>query len=377
MVFTSLETAQALANRPGMVNDLVLTVAPGADPDEVEAALVAEMSARYPEMGVSLMRTEDDPSYRALTNDPKGDQAFYNVFATVIFVGAAFAALNLAARMVEAQRREIGTSMALGVPPRSIAARPLLVGLQIGVLGVVFGVGDRPAGGQRDGRRDPGLRTAAGVLDPVPDRHLRESRRARVCAPHTGGVVAGVPRGAGGAGGRDQDGPPGGARRREGPRGQPAPLAAEQPWPDAVPQLAARARRTLLTLFALTAVIAILISVIGMMDSFVATIVRGDEELIGDVPDRLTVELDSFYPITSPEVTGVMDGGALRVAEPALALGGGIRGGGGQLNVLLQFVDFESELWRPTAIQGGAGGHEARHRSRPQGGGRPRSGSGR
>ena len=87
------------------------------------------------------MRTEDDQSYLALTRDPEGDQKIYNVFALILFAGAAFAALNFAARMVEAQRREIGTAMALGMNPLSIAVRPLLVGVQIGVLGVVFGVG--------------------------------------------------------------------------------------------------------------------------------------------------------------------------------------------------------------------------------------------
>ena len=80
-----------------MVNDLVLTVEPGADIDGVEAALLAETAARHPETGLDLMRTEDDASYLALTRDPEGDQQFYNVFALVLFAGAAFASLNFAA----------------------------------------------------------------------------------------------------------------------------------------------------------------------------------------------------------------------------------------------------------------------------------------
>ena len=141
VVFTSLETAQDLAGRQGMVNDLVLTVEPGADLKAVETALLAEASERHPDAHLKLMRTEDDQSYLALTRDPEGDQKIYNVFALILFAGAAFAALNFAARMVETQRREIGTAMALGMNPLSIAVRPLLVGVQIGVLGVVFGVG--------------------------------------------------------------------------------------------------------------------------------------------------------------------------------------------------------------------------------------------
>ncbi len=352
VVFTSLETAQALANKPGLVNDLVVTVAPGANIDHVETALIAGIETRYPQMGVTTMQTEDDPSFRALTNDPKGDQALFNVFAIVIFAGAAFAALNLATRMVEAQRREIGTSMALGVPPRSIAARPLLVGLQIGVLGVVFGVGiglliGNALGGVIQAYAQlpvfltpfqTGIfaRAAAigfalpilAVLWPV----YRAVRVVPVDAIRTGHLAA---RGGGMA--------PAVSRL-------PLPLSSLGRMP--FRNLLRAPRRTFLTLFALTAVIAILISVVAMMDSFVLTIVRADEELIGDVPDRLKVELDTIYPITSPEVTGVMDGGALRVAEPELVLGGGVSSDGKTQDLLLQLVDFQSNIWRPTAVEG-------------------------
>ena len=352
VVFTSLETAQDLANKPGLVNDLVLTVAPGANIDEVETALIAGIEARYPQIGVTTMRTVDDPSFRALTNDPKGDQAFYNVFATVIFAGAAFAALNLATRMVEAQRREIGTSMALGVPPRSIAARPLLVGLQIGILGVVFGVGigiliGNALGGVIQAYAQlpvfvtpfqTGIFARAAIIGfalpilavlwPV----YRAVRVAPVDAIRTGHLAA---RGGGMA--------PAVSRL-------PLPLNSLGRMP--FRNLLRAPRRTILTLFALTAVIAILISVVGMMDSFVSTIVRADEELVGDVPDRLKVELDTFYPITSPEVTGVMDGGALRIAEPELVLGGGVSSESRRQDLVLQFVDFQSETWRPTTVEG-------------------------
>ena len=141
VVFTSLETAQELSGSSGQVNDLVLTVKAGTDLTDVEAALLAQTSERHPGTNLKLMRPEDDASYLALTQDPEGDQQVYNVLALVLFAGAAFAALNFAARMVETQRREIGTSMALGVNPTAIAMRPVLVGVQIAILGVVFGVG--------------------------------------------------------------------------------------------------------------------------------------------------------------------------------------------------------------------------------------------
>lgn len=62
----------------------------------------------------------------------------------LILSGAAFAAFNLASRIVEAQRREIGVGMALGVPMKWLAFRPLLVGLEVAIastaLGIVIGL---------------------------------------------------------------------------------------------------------------------------------------------------------------------------------------------------------------------------------------------
>ena len=54
--------------------------------------------------------------------------------------GAAFASFNLASRVVEAQRREIGVGMALGVNPRELTVRPLLLGIEIALLGALLGL---------------------------------------------------------------------------------------------------------------------------------------------------------------------------------------------------------------------------------------------
>ncbi len=352
VVFTSLETAQGLTGRPGLVNDLVLTVEPSASLDAVEDALVREVEARYPGTGLSLTRREDDASYIALTNDPEGDQQFYNVFALAIFAGAAFAALNLSARMVEAQRREIGTLMALGVPPREIMARPLLVGIQIAVLGVVFGVGVGLWIGSAMGdvletfvplpvfvtpfQTGIFARTAAigfaipvlAALWPV----YRAVRVAPVEAIRTGHLAA---RGGGLAPAISRLPLPGGAIGR-------------MPFRN----LVRAPRRTVLTLLALTSVLAILFSVLVMLDSFLSAVAKGDEELLGDVPNRLLVELDSFYPVGSPEASGVTDIGMLRVAEPEVHLNGTVENGAETIPVLLQFIDFESDVWLPTAIEG-------------------------
>ena len=352
VIFTSIETAQELSGRQGQVNDLVLTVEPGADLAAVETALVAETAERHADTGLDLMRTEDDASYLALTRDPEGDQQFYNVFALILFAGAAFASLNFAARMVETQRREIGTSMALGENPVAIAARPLLVGVQIALLGVVFGIGmglliamlmqgvlesfvPLPvfitpfqtgifAGVAAIGFLLPIL----AVLWPV----YRAIRVQPVEAIRTGHLAA---RGGG-----------------------LAPAISRLPLPGSslgrMPfrNLMRAPRRTFLTLFALTAVLAILVSVVGMTDSLLTTLARGDEELLRGVPDRLVVRLDSFYSVDSPEVNGVISGGSLGVAEPGIVLGGSVQGPSETVTVAVQYVDLDGGAWRPTVLEG-------------------------
>ena len=123
----------------------------------------------------------DDPVRRALYEDAHNDQRTWNVFAFLILFGAAFAAFNLVTRMIESQRREIGVGMALGVPPRVLAIRPLLVGVQISVLGVLAGIGVGWLTGQRDGRRDDRPAPAARLADALPGRALRAGRRCWGC----------------------------------------------------------------------------------------------------------------------------------------------------------------------------------------------------
>ena len=66
-----------------------------------------------------------------------------DIFAALLLGAAAFAAFNLISRTIEAQRREIGIGMALGVRPRVLARRPLLLGGQVALLGIALGI---PAG---------------------------------------------------------------------------------------------------------------------------------------------------------------------------------------------------------------------------------------
>jgi putative ABC transport system permease protein len=135
VVFTSPRRPSGLraedGERPGG------EVAAGEDPERAASAL----RERLAPVGATVELREDEDAYRILTEDAKGDQQTYTVMAGAILAGAVFAAFNITSRMVEAQRREFGIAMALGVAPWRIGLRPLLVGAQIALLGVVFGIG--------------------------------------------------------------------------------------------------------------------------------------------------------------------------------------------------------------------------------------------
>ena len=138
-VYCHLADAQALIGRPGIVNDVVLTVAPGGDIGRVERT--SDRSGRAsPASGLDVTEVGAVDAHRVLYEDIDNDQQFFTAFAVLVLVAAALAAFNLVNRIVEAQRREIGIGMALGAPRRQLSVRPLLVGVQIAVIGVIAGV---------------------------------------------------------------------------------------------------------------------------------------------------------------------------------------------------------------------------------------------
>jgi putative ABC transport system permease protein len=118
-------------------------------------------------------------------------------------------------------------------------------------------------------------------------------------------------------------------------------------------------RRTLLTALAIGAAITAMVATIGIVDTFVRTLDVGEAELGGDAPDRLSVELDSFYPVDAPEVAALADSSLVATAEPRLRLFGTIASGDVSIDVLVDLVDFDRASWTPTLLEGDADAVEA------------------
>ena len=354
-VFVPLATAQRLTGLDGKVNDLVLKVRADVPVVEVKAQLAAAFAAADLGLGETVMTARDDTTYRLLYDDIDGDQKVNNVFAMLILAGAAFGAFNLASRMVEAQRREIGIAMALGSSRRQLALRPMLVGVQIALAGVVLGMGVgllaiwalRPvymttlpmpvwhtgfqwavfARGAALGFVLPLVATAWPVV-----RAVRMSPVDAITTTHRTA------------------------------RGGLAPLLRRLPWPRSafrrmpIANVLRTPRRTLLTSLGIGAAVATLVAVLGMLDSFYGTVDANDREVLADHPDRVAVALDGFVKVDSDQFAVLSSSPTVGAIEPVLRVGGHVRAVGQPMtsgfDVIVEAIDMTSEVWTPTIAAG-------------------------
>jgi putative ABC transport system permease protein len=351
-VFTSLATAQRVADRPGAVSEVVVRLRPGADPAAAARALEAAFAARAPRLAVTATTLADESAHRFLYRDAENDQRVFLVFAVLMLAGAGLAAFNLVTRIVEAQRREIGIGMALGVGPGRLAVRPLLLGVQVGVLGAALGVGVALGTAAlfkpmlEDMLPLPVIRTpfettffalgaVLGIAVPVLAAALPVWRSVRVAPVDAIRVGFRAARGAGLAG-----------RLRHLPL--PGRSFAQMP----VRNVLRAPRRTLLTALGIAAVIAVVVALGGMLDSLTDTTGRATAEAERVTPDRVTAVLDGFRPAASPAVQSLGRDRTVARAEPGVVVSGTVSAHGRAVDVTLQVADPRSRLWTPSVDAG-------------------------
>ncbi|MGD9998167.1 MAG: FtsX-like permease family protein [Ilumatobacteraceae bacterium] len=310
-VYMHLGDAQALLGRPESVNDVVLTVVPGGDVGEVEREL-RSAAAHVAGAGLTVTGRDAVDAHRVLYEDIDNDQQLFTAFAVLVLVAAALAAFNLVNRIVEAQRREIGIGMALGAPGRQLSVRPLMVGVQIAIFGVIAGVVvgwvvARAMQGMLESvlplpeYRTPfqvgafGRAAALGVAIPILASAWPVWRAVHVEpieAIRTGHLTARA--------GRSTD-----LSRRirlPGSSIRVIPLR----------NLLRTPRRTILTATGVGVAIAALVSVLGMLDSFGRAIDVSDSEITRGDRDRVIVQLATLMPVDDPRVRSI-------VADPSIA----------------------------------------------------------
>lgn len=347
-VHTTLETAQAITGSGNAVNDLVITLRDGAE----RSLVVDEIKTAMADAGIgATVSTRDDNSaYLSLTNDVENDQKMFNALAFLLFAGAVTAAYIMIHRFVQQQRREIGIAMALGVPRRRIALRPLLVSAQIALLGVIFGIGV----GTLIGKSMAGILEAVIPL-PVWDTSFQYGLFARVALvgfliPFLATLVPiwqaiGV---------RPIDAirplyhkaVPAGRRSRNvhshGNTFTRMPLhnLRRSPW------------RSGFTMVSIALAITVAVAFLGIVDSIFGTVDAAENEALGTTPDRMIVSLVNFAPISAPDVQSIAEADTVAATEPTLRIGGQLSSDEAAFPIILEILDLESDLWHPTIVEG-------------------------
>lgn len=351
-LFMPLETAQAITAHPGQVNDIVISLAPGADRESVAAEIETALERELPDVGAVLMRTEDDPARQAIFDDIENDRQLMTIFAVLIFVGAVGASFSLTSRFIETQRREFGIAMSLGIPRRRIAVRPLLVGAEIALLGVIFGV----LVGIMLGRQlQPFLRdlqplpewnfdfqytifaqgAVIGFLLPFLATAIPVIRAVRVSPIQAMQIGYRASRG-------------GGLATHASWLRIPGSIFAQIPFRN----LLRAPRRSILTVLGVAAAMAMVVSLIGFIDTFSDAIDRSDTATIGDTPERLILNLNGFHAIQSDEIAAIATASSVGDIEPGLRLGATLVAQDQEIDVALEFIDFGNDIWRPALNAG-------------------------
>ena len=274
----------------------------------------------------------------------------WNAISALVLFAAALAASNLISRIVEAQRREIGIGMALGVDRWRLAIRPLLVGIQIAVLGVIAGLGvgylvGNAMGGLLESFLPlPEYRTpfqygvyaqaaALGFIVPIVASAIPVWRAVRVEpieAIRTGHLTAKTSR----------------ITDWSNRITLPGSTLTQMPLRNVL----RTPRRTILTAVGVGAAITALVAVMGMLDSFTETIDRGGKELSRGDPDRVIVQLDTFYPADGEVVTAVASTATVDGIDPGLRLPATAPGAtpDDDIELLIELVDLNAATWTPS-----------------------------
>lgn len=356
IVYAPVATAQEITGREGQVNDLVLTVAAGTDVAAVQSELQTALDA-LPGVSATVGDRDDVEAYRLLYDDIENDEQVWTMISVLVLFAAALAAFNLVSRIVEAQRREIGIGMALGLSRFRLAVRPLLVGAQIGVVGTVAGIGVGVLlGWAMKGLFEsflplPEWRTpfqfdvyagaaALGLVIPIAAAALPVWRAVRVEpieAIRTGHLTARA------------------SRLTDWTNRLRLPGSTLTHMP--IRNVLRTPRRTMLTAVGVGAAITALVAVLGMLDSFGRSIDEGGDELTKGDPDRVVVTLDGYRASDDPVLAAIAAATATGRVDTGLRLGATALAADpdDDIELLLELVDLEAAAWTPTIVDGERG----------------------
>jgi putative ABC transport system permease protein len=358
VLFMPLAAVQTLTGHAGLVNSVAFRLADGADINTVQATIERQMTDVFPSVGADVTQLDDDYVRMILYTDAKEDQVTWDIIAALFLIGAAMGAFSLAGRIVESQRRQIGISMALGLPRRWIAFRPMLVGLQIALLGTLFGLIAGYGLGALFAEMFKSLlplpywdfslyvpgfvrATLLGITLPLIATFIPVWRAVRVAPIDTiraGNLIA---KGGGLSWIMNYLPIPGKSFMQ-----MPFHNLLRSPW------------RSLLTVFGIAIAVLLLTVFIGFLDTFTITLNQASHAYLYQEPDRLVVSLDSFYPADSPQIaamaalTGADRQPLFSKVDADLLAGGKLIGADDDIDISLEFMNMDTALWVPKLLNG-------------------------
>jgi putative ABC transport system permease protein len=351
VVYAPVELVESIADAaPGQVNDAVVATRAGTSVEHTAAAIQRSLATRLPDVPVAVTSRRDEPSLGALYDEISSEQYLFDVFALLIIAGAGFAVFTLTKRVVEAQRREIGIAMSLGVRPARIAIRTMLFAGEISVLGVVLGIAagwliatwvlsvvrsNAPLPYWTTPFQSGAFGRAAllGLSVPLIASAIPVWRAVRVQP-----VEALLPAHLRAGGHRLTH-----LLRR-------VRLPGTIVWQAPLRRIVRAPARSCLTILAIAFVMAPLLAAFGATDSARKTIDTGEQLLTGNTGDRLVVDLIDYQPTNTALVTGIVNAPQVAEAAPGLNTGGYLIRDGKSLGVSISMGDLHDGLAVPPTI---------------------------
>lgn len=350
VIIAPLSLVQRLAGKPGQVNDVVALVHHGLSVEHAAAQLRQRLAHSSLPLSMTVTVRRDSLLTQSLFDEITSEQKVFNVFALLILLGAGFAAFNLTRRFVEAQRRDLGIAMSLGVPRSRIAIRPLALALEVAVAGVLLGV----VAGWGIGQwvlaiikvKEPlpvwqtpwqtGLFVGAallGIAVPLAGslypvwRAVRTTPTDALIPPHL----------------RARNHRLLGVQRRAW---MPGKTMTQAP----LRRVTIAPARSLMTVLAIALVLAPLLAAFGATDSTTSTIQFGDQILSGSRGDRLLVNFENYQVTGSRVVTAVTGSPLVKSSALGLGIGGFLIRGSATVDVAIDMVNLDSPLAVPTSL---------------------------
>ena len=353
VLFAPFRTAQLLSGQRDRVNEVVLRVKGGSGTvGKVQAELERSLRAALPGTGVTFTTGSQEAAHRLLYKDAEGDQRMMDIFAALLLGAAAFAAFNLISRTIDAQRREIGIGMALGIRPRVLARRPLLLGGQVALLGIVLGI---PAGFAANAWLRsvmqsffplPVLKTPMqpGVFIQGAALGLAVSLLATAIPLRRALSVSPVEAISAGARAAKSSGLAWITRGMRLPGGSLANIPLRN--------VLRTPRRTIMTVLGIGAVVAITLALAGVIDSFNTTLDASRTEALAGSTQRLTVDLAVPQPGNAPALRAISAARTVGAEQPSLRFPSTLTADGRRLDAFVEIVARNHPLWHPTLSAG-------------------------